>query len=272
MLLLAVDTSGKNGSIALAECVRGDECAVHEVVGLEGGTFSAQLVPQVAALLERGGRTRAEIGGFAVVTGPGSFTGLRVGLAAVKGLAEVLQKPIAAVSLLEAVAVGGEVRGKVLSALDAGRGEVYVGEYEVGDQVVPGVERLLSLKEFLSIAPGMIVVTPDEVIAEAAVAAGVQVEKIERPRSDAVARSGMGEDSGERNGVSRGPRSELHSALGCRDFCECAASLIRDVSVIGLDGVGRTFLASRFRFSARRLPARTSRQHRRSSCDPLARP
>jgi len=190
MLLLAVDTSGKNGSIALAECIPGEECALLEVGKLAGGTFSAQLVPQVAALLERAGRTKAEIGGFAVVTGPGSFTGLRVGLAAVKGLAEVLQKPIAAVSLLEAVAVGGEARGSVLAALDAGRGEVYVGEYKVGDQVIPRDERVLSLKEFLPGARGLIVITPDEAIADAVAAAGAQVEKIERPRSDAVARLG----------------------------------------------------------------------------------
>ena len=102
-----------------------------EVVPLEGGTFSAQLVPQIAALLAKHGFSKTDIGGFAVVSGPGSFTGVRVGLAAIKALAEVLQKPIAAVSLLEAIAVSGGAQGRVIAVLDAGRGEVYAGEYEV---------------------------------------------------------------------------------------------------------------------------------------------
>ena len=90
MLLLAADTSGKHGTIALARCGPDDACMVVEVVPLEGGTFSAQLVPQIAALLAKHGFSKADIGGFAVVSGPGSFTGVRVGLAAIKALAEVL--------------------------------------------------------------------------------------------------------------------------------------------------------------------------------------
>src|ERR1700741_3954113 len=104
MLLLAADTSGKQGSIALARCESGDACQVIEVVPLTGGTFSAQLVPQIAALLTKHGFTKKDIGGFAVASGPGSFTGRRVGLAAIKALAEILGKPIAAVSLLEVMA------------------------------------------------------------------------------------------------------------------------------------------------------------------------
>ena len=90
MLLLATDTSGKHGTIALARCGPGDDCTVFEVVPLEGGTFSAQLVPQIAATLAKHDFSKTDIGGFAVVSGPGSFTGVRVGLAAIKALAEVL--------------------------------------------------------------------------------------------------------------------------------------------------------------------------------------
>ena len=111
MLLLAVDTSGKQGSIALARCGPGDTCELIEVVPLTGGTFSAQLVPQIAALLSQHGFGKHDLDAFAVASGPGSFTGLRVGLAAIKALAEILQKPIAAVSLLEAVAAAGQSRG-----------------------------------------------------------------------------------------------------------------------------------------------------------------
>ena len=97
MILLAVDTSGKHGSIALARCGPEDACEVIEVAALTRGTFSAELVPRIAALLDKHGFSKADIGGFAVVSGPGSFTGLRIGLAVVKALAEVLSKPIAAV-------------------------------------------------------------------------------------------------------------------------------------------------------------------------------
>src|SRR5580704_10995948 len=124
MLILAVDTSGKQGSIALAQCGPEKECAVLETSPLDGGVFSAQLVPQIAALLASRGLEKQDLGGFAVVSGPGSFTGLRVGLAVVKALAEVLGKPIAAVSLLEAISVAGRPKGTVLAALDAGRNEI----------------------------------------------------------------------------------------------------------------------------------------------------
>jgi len=187
MLLLAVDTSGKHGSIALAQCGPDDACEVIEVVPLTGGTFSAQLVPQTAELLKKHGFGRHDLGGFAAASGPGSFTGLRVGLAAIKALAEVLEKPIAAVSLLEAVAVAGASGGKVYAALDAGRGEVYVGEYEAGELTAFG-EKLLTREEFLELCCGKFVVTPDLPIAEAAQQAGADVKAVERPRSDAVAR------------------------------------------------------------------------------------
>jgi tRNA threonylcarbamoyladenosine biosynthesis protein TsaB len=194
MLLLAADTSGKHGSIALARCEPDGRCNVLEVVALAGGTFSAQLVPQMSALLSKHAFSQRDIGAFAVASGPGSFTGLRVGLAAIKALAEVLRKPIAAVSLLEAVAVAARPSqfGKVLAALDAGRGEVYVGEYEVLSEVVTLCrrERLLTLAEFVEIAPGELVVTPDKSLAEALKGQGIAVQLVERPRSDVIASLG----------------------------------------------------------------------------------
>jgi tRNA threonylcarbamoyladenosine biosynthesis protein TsaB len=193
MLILASDTSGKQGSIALAECGTGD-CSVVEIVPLTGGTFSAQLVPQIAALLEKHGHSKSELGGFAVVSGPGSFTGLRVGLAAIKALAEVLNQPIAAVSLLEAVASSGAARGRVLAVLDAGRGDVYAGDYELDPDIhMPSrmhSERLLSREEFVAEAAGKAVVTPDATLAEIARAAGIPVERIECPNSGVIARLG----------------------------------------------------------------------------------
>jgi len=191
MLLLAVDTSGKHGSIALAQCEPDGACNVLEVAPLVGGTFSAQLVPQTAALLESHGFRKHDIAAFAVAAGPGSFTGLRVGLAAVKALAEVLRKPIATVSLLEAVAVAAGPRGKLTAVLDAGRNEVFAGEYEVASLGVRLVrERLVSRAELLDSANVEFIVTPDKTIAEAARSKGRQVQEIARPRSDAIARLG----------------------------------------------------------------------------------
>jgi tRNA threonylcarbamoyladenosine biosynthesis protein TsaB len=216
MLLLAVDTSGKNGSLALARATpgqRASEISVLEVVPLAGGAFSAQLVPQIAALLEKHGHSKSDLGAFAVAYGPGSFTGLRVGLAAIKALAEALRKPIVAISLLEAAAVAsGAASGRVLAALDAGRGDVYVGDYELDpdvcpDNVCPNVdthshmrvqmhsERLLSREEFIAevglpASKMKAVVTPDAALEEAVRAAGIRVERIEYPNAGAIARLG----------------------------------------------------------------------------------
>jgi tRNA threonylcarbamoyladenosine biosynthesis protein TsaB len=175
MLLLSTDTSGKHGSIALARA--GDDEAqsveVLEVVPLAGGTFSAQLVPQISGLLAKHGYGKLDIGAFVVASGPGSFTGLRVGLAAIKALAEVLQKPIVAISLLEAIALSSGVQGKVAAALDAGRGEVYIAEYEVsgGTARLLG-QRILSGEESRTQLPGKKVVTPDAGWAQLAGASG----------------------------------------------------------------------------------------------------
>jgi tRNA threonylcarbamoyladenosine biosynthesis protein TsaB len=187
MLILAADTSGKYGSIALAQAKPDGSCSTLEVVPLAGGTFSAQLVPQIAALLGKHGFSKKDIRAFAVASGPGSFTGLRVGLAAIKALAEVLGRPIAAVSLLEALAAAGGSKGTVLAVLDAGRNEIYAGEYQIGEAATMLSERLLTREEFLASAEGHTVITPDAGVAAAARDAGLPVEEVERPHSDAIA-------------------------------------------------------------------------------------
>ena len=155
---------------------------------LVGGTFSAQLVPQIAALLERHGFTRHDLDGFAVASGPGSFTGLRVGLVAVKGLAEVLGKPISTVSLLEAIAIESGLAGRVIAALDAGRGEAFVGDYEVASSGARLIsERLVTLTQ---LAGSALFLTPSKSIAELARGKGLQVKEVTQPRSDAIARIG----------------------------------------------------------------------------------
>jgi tRNA threonylcarbamoyladenosine biosynthesis protein TsaB len=191
MLLLSADTSGKHGSIALARCHENGSCQSIEVVPLLGGTFSAQLVPQIASLLSKHGLSKKDIGGFAVATGPGSFTGLRVGLAAIKALAEVLVKPIAAVSLLEAVAAAAFRSGQVVAVMDAGRGEMFAGRYEVLSHSNPRVigEELVRIDDFPH-TDEQRVVSPDERLADLLRGKGIDVDVVEWPRSDAVARLG----------------------------------------------------------------------------------
>jgi len=190
MLILGVDTSGKNGSIALVEFEPGSPRTL-EVVPLEGGTFSAQLVPQISDLLARHNFNQRNLDGFAVVSGPGSFTGLRVGLAAIKALAEVLEKPIAAVSLLEALARSSARQGEITALLDAGRGHVYAGDFRISEnQVITGHQRSLELAEVASTRDREIV-TPDLKIAELARHHGLPVDHIPYPRADSIAKFGL---------------------------------------------------------------------------------
>jgi len=190
MLILGADTSGNQGSIALVRFGRGEPETL-DLVPLEGGTFSAQLVPQISVLLTRHRLKKRDIDGFAVASGPGSFTGLRVGLAAIKALAEVLDKPIASVSRLEVIAGSGEISGEIIAALDAGRNQVYSGVYRVekgsSGQVT---EELLSLPEFLARAGGHPVITPDAKLAESARTAQIQAIFIPLPQADSIARLG----------------------------------------------------------------------------------
>lgn len=191
MLILGVDTSGKDGSIALVKFEQGNARTL-EVVSLEGGTFSAQLVPQISDTLNRCGLTKRNIDGFAVISGPGSFTGLRVGLAAIKALAEVLQKPIAAISLLGAVARAAEAQGDVVAALDAGRGEVYAANIQIsGSQTTISHQQLLGLAEFVSANSDRQIITPDAKIADFVRQKRLRVIQIDRPRADVVARIGF---------------------------------------------------------------------------------
>jgi tRNA threonylcarbamoyladenosine biosynthesis protein TsaB len=115
-----------------------------------------------------------------------------VGLAAIKALGEVLQKPIAAVSLLEAVVRNSGTQGDVVVALDASRGEVYTAEFQVsGQQTTVRNQQLLSLAEFISAKSNRQIITPDEKIADFVRDKGLPVMLVDRPRADTIARLGF---------------------------------------------------------------------------------
>lgn len=189
MLLLVTDTSGKHGSVGLVRASENDVELI-EAVPLAGGTFSAQLVPQISGLLEKHAFVKGDVDAFVVVSGPGSFTGLRVGLAAIKALGEILGKPIVPVSLLEVIAAGSGLTGTVMAALDAGRGEVYAGRYEVGETVHRATEQLLTKEQLLAASAGLVLATPDQVLAEFATGRGVSVARVSMPNVEMIARVG----------------------------------------------------------------------------------
>ena len=130
-LVLAVDTTHEFGSLALTAGERTiEEVGLHAPAG-----FGHVLYGHLSQLLGRHGITPAAIDCFAAASGPGSFTGVRVGLACVKGMAEALGKPAAGVSNLQAMATfgTGPLRAVVM---DARRGEVYGAVYDAGGWVV----------------------------------------------------------------------------------------------------------------------------------------
>ncbi len=193
MLILSIDTAGPSGGITLAEADAGSFHVV-ESAAIAGGTFSAQLIPTLAALLQKHGFRAADIGGFAAASGPGSFTGLRVGLSAIKGLAETLRKPIAVVTVLEALAALSGKKGKIAAAMDAGRAEIFFGLYESSGHEPDRIrEELLDGSAFqaalISEKPG-VVITSDASVAELSKVAHCQVEQVQRPGSEMSARIG----------------------------------------------------------------------------------
>lgn len=197
MLIIAIDTSGKNGSIGLYG-YNVDKAGI-AVVGytetLTPGAYSAELIPKLTQLLARKNHQKSDIDAFAVASGPGSFTGLRVGLSTVKALADVLNKPIAAVSVLEAVARCSAVQGRLLVALDAGRKQVYVGEFQgefrdgLGPRYQSLRDRLLDVSTFSAelSSDSPLVITPDSNVADALQSARGNLRVVPHPSAELYA-------------------------------------------------------------------------------------
>ncbi len=138
-MLLGIDTCGSTGTIALARR-EGEQITVLGTAELEGKTYSAMLVPRLRELLDTHQVSLPQIEAMIVVNGPGSFTGVRVGVSAVKGLAEVFATPVIAVSRLQVLAQKAQTQ---YAALDAGRGEFYFRH----ENLIMPREALLSLTE-----------------------------------------------------------------------------------------------------------------------------
>jgi tRNA threonylcarbamoyladenosine biosynthesis protein TsaB len=145
MLTLALDTAATIGSIALA-----DARGVIAEARLEApGGFGQVLFAEIEALLTRAKVRLADIELYAAASGPGSFTGVRIGLAAIKGLAEVAGKPAVGISNLEALAQFGSA-GLRAPVIDARRGDVFAALFAGdGAEVIPA--SVLPFREFVAL-------------------------------------------------------------------------------------------------------------------------
>jgi len=131
MKLLIVDTSGPVCGVAILA----DQAVVYDCAAVNKLTHSTNLMPMVDAALAATGLTLADMDRLAVVTGPGSFTGVRIGVSTVKGLAHGAGKPCVAVDALEAMAAGaGEFGGVICPIQDARAGQVYGAAFVHGNE------------------------------------------------------------------------------------------------------------------------------------------
>lgn len=139
MLLVALDTAGPNCAVALAD--QGGaavEILASATERVERG-HAERLMPMIEAVLASSGAAYSDLGRIVVTTGPGSFTGVRVGIAAARALALALDIPAVGIGSLAALASGAlqtEARGTAIAALDARRGEVYVQAQDIASGAV----------------------------------------------------------------------------------------------------------------------------------------
>ena len=128
-MLLGLDTCGPVGSIALGRW-SGDSLEVLGERQIAGGELSVALMQGIADLLAGAGAAVIDLAGMVAVAGPGSFTGIRVGLAAVKGMAEARGVPVVTISRLALLA---DLAQTPCVVLDAHRGQLYCGMYADGE-------------------------------------------------------------------------------------------------------------------------------------------
>ena len=146
MKILALETSAKSVSCAVVE----DGAPLASAYQCTGLTHSRTLLPMVDAMLKNADLTIDDMDALAIAAGPGSFTGLRIGIAAVKGLAWAADKPCLGISTLDAMAENiAHLNGLVVGAMDARRAQVYNAVFEAKDGVLTRLtpDRAISLED-----------------------------------------------------------------------------------------------------------------------------
>ena len=129
MNLLAVDTAGKSCAVAVMR----DDTLLYEAQCNNGLTHSETLLPMIDTALRACHLTVNDLDVLGATNGPGSFTGLRIGLSVIKGLAQPRQIPCVGVSTMAALAYGVNGAGTVIAAQDARRGQVYWAAFDLAD-------------------------------------------------------------------------------------------------------------------------------------------
>ena len=147
-MILSVDTTAEFGSVALVD--RGE--VVEEILLHSPEGFGQILFGQIGRILERHGLRPGDIQCFGAASGPGSFTGVRIGLSAAKGLAHATGRPVAGVSNLQALAWFGSAPLRAC-VLDARRGEIYGAVYDAELRVV-SPEVVMKFGDWLRTVPG----------------------------------------------------------------------------------------------------------------------
>jgi len=136
-MLLAIDTATRYASVALY----GDDGVLAEHTWRSRNRHSVELAPAIAALLAQQNLTPEDLTGLAVTSGPGSFTGLRIGLSVAKGLALGLGISIVSIPTLDVLAyAAGDLERPVIAVLEAGRGRLCVATY-LYDRGRPAAQR-----------------------------------------------------------------------------------------------------------------------------------
>jgi tRNA threonylcarbamoyladenosine biosynthesis protein TsaB len=154
MRVLALDTTSRGGSAAIVD----DGRVIAERAGDATRSHAERLPGELLSLLEEQGLASSAVDVFAVVAGPGSFTGLRIGIATMQGLAFVHRRGLVAVSALEAIAhaaSAGRTPGTIVAAwMDAHRRDVFTALYRVADAAPFSADRLIELEAASVGSPG----------------------------------------------------------------------------------------------------------------------
>jgi len=146
MIILGIETSTKTCSVALIDGKKlGDEISLH--LGL---SHSERVIPLLDEILKRNGMAIKDIDGIAVSIGPGSFTGIRVGVSTARGLAQSLNIPLVGIPSLDGLAFGMETSGElVCPIIDALRREIYTALYDGRKRLTP--YQLIGIEDWLKI-------------------------------------------------------------------------------------------------------------------------
>ena len=146
--LLSIDTSSDVCSVAILE----DDKLIKELNITDSKTHSENLMPLVDKLFKETNLSLSEISAIACSIGPGSFTGIRIGIATVKAMAEVFNLPVIGVTSLETLAEAEIGKGTVVSLIDAKNDQVYCGVFGDGELLAKDIYEVIEyLKKYSSI-------------------------------------------------------------------------------------------------------------------------